>query len=251
MVGFPNHNSETKVCWWSLRENGRRLVTTVIRHITDTRGTASQLLIIFNCYLLWLVSWCVHNVYWCRSHFAGYEFVCQSWCLCDLPYLNACRSSRIWIKTSGWKQKCQCGIWQPSPCPPLLSLSFCLVSMQCHLSHLHCFTRLYFSLPPHNYKLQWWMYYFASCLRLYILQAGIWLQLTCSRHTAASIAAAEKHPLSYQTPQSVHMVRNCGAQTLPLTMHYRGKNWGKIGEGMVGFWLPTKGSLLLGFWSMV
>jgi len=38
----------------------------------------------------------------------------------------------------------------------------------------------------------------------------------------------------YQTPQSVHMARNCGAQTLSLTMHYGGKNWGKIGEGMVG-----------------
>ena len=58
---------------------------------------------------------------------------------------------------------------------------------------------------------------------------------TCLRHAPASIAAAEKRPLSYQTPQSVHMVRNCGAQTLPLTMHYRGKKWGKIGEGMVGF----------------
>jgi len=42
----------------------------------------------------------------------------------------------------------------------------------------------------------------------------------------ASIVATEKHPLIYQMPQSVHMVRNCGAQTLPLTMHYGGKkNW--------------------------
>jgi len=51
----------------------------------------------------------------------------------------------------------------------------------------------------------------------------------------ASIAAVEKRPLSYQTPQSVCRARNCGAQTLPLTMHYGGKNWGEIGEGMVGF----------------
>ena len=47
--------------------------------------------------------------------------------------------------------------------------------------------------------------------------------MTCLRHAPASIAAAEKCPLSYQTPQSVRMVRNCGAQTLPLTMHYGGK----------------------------
>jgi len=43
----------------------------------------------------------------------------------------------------------------------------------------------------------------------------------------ASIAAAEKRPLSYQTPQSVHMVRNCAAQTMSLTLHYGGKNGGK------------------------
>jgi len=48
-------------------------------------------------------------------------------------------------------------------------------------------------------------------------------------HYIVSIAAAEKRPLSYQTPQSVHMVRNSGAQTLPLTMHY-GVKWGKIGK---------------------
>jgi len=50
--------------------------------------------------------------------------------------------------------------------------------------------------------------------------------MTCLRHAPASIATAEKRPLSYQTPQSVHMVRNCGAQTLPLTMHYGGKKLG-------------------------
>jgi len=49
---------------------------------------------------------------------------------------------------------------------------------------------------------------------------------TCLLHAFASIAAAEKRPLSYQTPQSVYMVRNCGAQTLPLTMHYGGKKIG-------------------------
>jgi len=49
---------------------------------------------------------------------------------------------------------------------------------------------------------------------------------TCLRHAPASIAAAEKRLLSCQTPQSVHMVRNCGAQTLPLTMHYGGKKIG-------------------------
>jgi len=65
---------------------------------------------------------------------------------------------------------------------------------------------------------------------------GSWCpDMTCLRHAPASIAAAEKCPLSYRTPQSVRMVRNCGAQTIPLTMHYGGKNWGKIGEGMVGF----------------
>jgi len=41
--------------------------------------------------------------------------------------------------------------------------------------------------------------------------------------TVASIAAVEKRPLSYQTPQSVHRARNCGVQTLPLTMHYGGE----------------------------
>jgi len=46
-------------------------------------------------------------------------------------------------------------------------------------------------------------------------------------YAPASIAAAKKCPLSYQTPQSVRMVRNCGAQTLPLAMHYGGK---KLGE---------------------
>jgi len=49
----------------------------------------------------------------------------------------------------------------------------------------------------------------------------------CLRHAPASIAAAEKRPFRYHTPQSAHMVRNCGAQTLPLTMHYGGK---KLGE---------------------
>jgi len=48
-----------------------------------------------------------------------------------------------------------------------------------------------------------------------------------------------------------HMVRNCGAQTLPLTMHYGVKKWGKMGEGIIGFWPPTKGFLLLGFRSVV
>ena len=59
--------------------------------------------------------------------------------------------------------------------------------------------------------------------------------MTFLRHAPASIAAPEKRPLSYQTLQSVHMVRNCGALTLPLTMHYGDKKWGKIGERMVGF----------------
>jgi len=51
--------------------------------------------------------------------------------------------------------------------------------------------------------------------------------LICLCHAPVSIAAAEKRPLSYQTPQSVHMVRNCGAQTLPLTMHSGGKRFGE------------------------
>ena len=50
--------------------------------------------------------------------------------------------------------------------------------------------------------------------------------MTYLRH---GIAAAKKRPLSYQTPQSFHMVRNCGAQTLPLTMHYGGKKLGENG----------------------
>jgi len=52
------------------------------------------------------------------------------------------------------------------------------------------------------------------------------------RHIA-SIAASEKRPLSYQTPQSVHRAQNFGVQTLPLTMHYGGEKLGK--EFMVGF----------------
>jgi len=37
--------------------------------------------------------------------------------------------------------------------------------------------------------------------------------MICLRHAPVSIAAAEKRPLSYKTPQFVHMVWNCGAQT--------------------------------------
>jgi len=51
------------------------------------------------------------------------------------------------------------------------------------------------------------------------------------RQHIANIVAAEKRPLSYQTPQSVHRARNCCVQTLPLTVHYRreklGENWGR------------------------
>jgi len=65
---------------------------------------------------------------------------------------------------------------------------------------------------------------------------GSWCPpMTYLRHAPASIAAEEKRPMSYQMPQSVHVVRNCRDQTLPLTMHYRGKKLGEIGEGMVGF----------------
>ena len=38
--------------------------------------------------------------------------------------------------------------------------------------------------------------------------------------TIASIAAGQKHPLSYQTPQSVRRARNCGVHTLPLTVSH-------------------------------
>ena len=69
--------------------------------------------------------------------------------------------------------------------------------------------------------------------------------MTCLHHAPASIAAAEKRPLSCRTPQSVHMVRNCGAQILPLTMHYVGK-MGEIGEGMVGFRPQRKSSYFWG-----
>jgi len=66
-------------------------------------------------------------------------------------------------------------------------------------------------------------------------------RLSCNtvhyRQHIASIAAAKKRPLSYQTPQSVHRARNCGVQTLPLTMHYGGgklgRNWGWSGAGVV------------------
>jgi len=57
--------------------------------------------------------------------------------------------------------------------------------------------------------------------------------------------------LSYQMPQSVHIVRNCGAQTLPLTMHYGGKklgeNRGRNGriltpnERVLTLWVPVYG----------
>ena len=45
--------------------------------------------------------------------------------------------------------------------------------------------------------------------------------------TIASIVAAEKRPLSYQTPQYVRWARNCGVETLPLTMHYGDEQLGK------------------------
>jgi len=44
---------------------------------------------------------------------------------------------------------------------------------------------------------------------------------------SASIAAAEKRPLSYKTPQSFHRPPYCGVQTLPLKMHYGGEKLGK------------------------
>jgi len=70
--------------------------------------------------------------------------------------------------------------------------------------------------------------------------------MTCLRHAPAGIAAAEKRPLSYQTPQSVHMVRKCGAQTLPLTMHYGGKKFGE-NRGRSGRILtPNERVLILG-----
>ena len=40
--------------------------------------------------------------------------------------------------------------------------------------------------------------------------------------------------------------RNCSVQTLPLTMHYGGENWGEIGKGMVGFWPQRTWSYFLG-----
>ena len=42
-----------------------------------------------------------------------------------------------------------------------------------------------------------------------------------------SIAATEKRPLSYKTPQSFHRPRYCGDQTFPLEMHYGGEKLGK------------------------
>ena len=74
--------------------------------------------------------------------------------------------------------------------------------------------------------------------------------ITCLRYAPASIAAAEKRPLSYQT-QSVHMVRNCGAQTSPLTMHYGGQKLGENRGRNGRIFTPTKRFLLLGFRFMV
>ena len=59
-----------------------------------------------------------------------------------------------------------------------------------------------------------------------------------------STAAAEKRPLSYQTPQSVHRAQNCGVQTLPLTMHYGG---GKLGMEWSDFDPLMNSILLFGF----
>jgi len=58
------------------------------------------------------------------------------------------------------------------------------------------------------------------------------------RQYIASIAAAEKRPLSYQTPQSVHMARKSKlwCPDLAIDNALRGWKLGKIGEGMVGFW---------------
>ena len=49
------------------------------------------------------------------------------------------------------------------------------------------------------------------------------------------IAATKKCPLSHKTPQSSHRPRYCGVQTFSLEMHMGVKNWGKIGEGALGF----------------
>ena len=49
----------------------------------------------------------------------------------------------------------------------------------------------------------------------------------------ASIAAAEKRPLSYKTPQYFHRPRYCGVQILPLKMHYEGE---KLGGGLGKEW---------------
>ena len=71
--------------------------------------------------------------------------------------------------------------------------------------------------------------------------------------TIASIAAAEKRPLSYQTPQSVAWFET-GAQTLPLTMHYWGKKiGGKQGKEWSDFDPQRKGSYCWGsgLWSKV
>jgi len=62
----------------------------------------------------------------------------------------------------------------------------------------------------------------------------------------AGIAAAEKRPLSYKTPQSVHRPRYCGVQTFPLKMHYGGENWGKLGKEWSDFDPQRKGSYFWG-----
>jgi len=50
------------------------------------------------------------------------------------------------------------------------------------------------------------------------------------RQYIASIAAAEKRPLSYQTPQiqCPQISKLCCSDPLPLTLHYERENWGKL-----------------------
>ena len=64
------------------------------------------------------------------------------------------------------------------------------------------------------------------CLKYFRL---FFFRTRCTFFNFTSIAATEKRPLSYKTPQSFHRPHYCGVQTFPLEMHYGdeklGENW--------------------------
>jgi len=81
----------------------------------------------------------------------------------------------------------------------------------------------YFTVTNSKYRVRW-----SSVLSLRLKHEVIYI------FNITSIAATEKRPLSYKTPQSLHRPRYCGVQTFPLEMHYGGEklreNWGRSGR---------------------